>query len=227
MLLGLGLMGTPPSSFSATARRAAAPCPAGGPEGFDRVFHYVTGFPKDPLLHRDLDTVRIQSLSGWRQLGYWQNPGLTRGGHEIKTDFRMSGMQRSSSPGTCAWVENLTITFDYTELDVYVSSDYADGSCEARQILLHEMEHVAVHRRAYARHQAVLLRRIRALGLPTPAHPKRYRNLSEAQRGVGSLLKRVTESEYEAFKRELAAGNAKLDTIQNYRAIQKRCNHWK
>jgi hypothetical protein len=159
--------------------------------------------------------------------GYWQNPGLTVGGHELKTDFRMSGAQRSGSSGICAWVENLTITFDYDELEVYVSSDYADGTCEAKQILLHEMDHVNVHRRTYARHKAALERRIRAVGLPSPAFPGWYRNMTEAQRTVSALLRRVTESEYESFKRDLTAGNGKLDTPQNYRAVQSRCSHWK
>jgi len=209
----------------AAVGHSARPCPAGGSRGFLQVFHYVTGIPKEPVVHRDLDTPHIQALSGWRNAGYWQNPGLTRGGHELKTDFRMSGSQGPG--GTCAWVEDLTITFDYDELEVYVSSDYADGTCEERQILAHEMDHVAVHRRAYQKHQAALKKRLLSLGLPSPSHPKRYRNMAEAQRLVSAALKRVTESEYAAFKREITVENARLDTPQNYRAVQRRCSHWK
>jgi hypothetical protein len=51
--------------------------------------------------------------------------------------------------------------------------------------------------------------------------------MTEAQRTVSALLRRVTESEYESFKRDLTAGNGKLDTPQNYRAVQSRCSHWK
>jgi hypothetical protein len=211
----------------AATPKTAISCPAQGAGGFPSVFHFAASIPDKPVVHRELGTAGIQALSGWKSSRAWQNPGLTKGSHELKTDFRLSGQQRTGTRGACVWVEDLTVIFRYTELEVFVSRDYADGSCEARQILAHEMDHVAVHRRAFLKYKASLERRLSNMGLPTPRSPGRYASMNEAQRIIGDKLQKATTGLYDAFKRELIVGNAALDTPQNYKAIQKRCRGWK
>ncbi len=216
----------PPRTKAATPK-APPSCPSQGAGGFQEVFHFDAGIPDKPVIHRERDTAGIQALSGWKRSRAWQNPGLTKGSHELKTDFRLSGQQKPGTRGACVWVEDLTVSFRYTELSVFVSRDYAEGTCEARQILAHEMDHVAAHRRAYLKYKALLEKRLRNLGLPTPKNPRRYASMDQAQKIIGEKLRKATTGLYDAFKRELVASNAALDTPQNYRAIQKRCKGWK
>jgi hypothetical protein len=178
-------------------------------------------------MHRELDTKGIMRLSGFSPGRSWQNPGLTLGAHELQTSFRITGETRSGVPGVCVWLQALDVDFRYTDIDVYVSSDYADGSCEAKEILDHEMDHVEVHRRLYGKYRAELEIRLKAVGFPTESNPKRYPTMKAAKDDVGRLLRSMTDSLYARFKRELKAENAKLDTPANYKAIQSRCMGWR
>lgn len=218
-LLSLGIGAGFPAGASAKSARRHAPGLAG-------LLKYQTGIP-NPTIHRELSIAQIERLSGFKASAAWQNPGLTVGEHELRTDFQLGGIQSPGNGRVRVYLESLQVTFRYTALDVYVADDYAEGSCEARQILLHEMQHVAVHRRVYARYQAELKRRILGLGLPTKARMASYPSLHAAQEDLSRRLRALTRGLYDQFKRDLSRGNDRLDTKANYRAIQKRCKDWK
>jgi len=187
---------------------------------------YRTGMP-EVVVHRELPIARIENLSGFRRSRLWQNPGLTIGKHELKTDFEVAGEQRSDRPGVKVYLESLEVTFQYTRLDVYVANDYAMGSCEEREITRHEMDHVATHRRVYERYKPLVKNAVLALDLPTKSRPKTYPSLSAAQRDISKRLRAATSRVFERFKTDLSTANNKLDTPAKYKAIQNRCKGWK
>jgi hypothetical protein len=193
--------------------------------GIDKILVYKTGIP-EVKIHRELSTASIQQLSGFHRSRTWQNPGLTVGGHELQTDFRLAGLQVSGGKNVKAWVESMNVTFRYTDLDVYVSSDYLDDSCEAKEIHRHEMDHLAVHRRVYAKYRLALKKALLATRFPTKERPAIYKNLSAARNDMAKRLRAATEGTYAKFKRELSSANDRLDTPANYKAIQRRCKGW-
>jgi hypothetical protein len=190
------------------------------------ILRYLTGMPR-PVIHRELPTSRIESLAGFKPSRFWQNPGLTIGSHELKTSFMIGGSQHPGSSGVNAWLQSLEVVFDYTDLNVYESNDYADGTCEATQIHLHEMQHVAVHRRLYAKYSNILKREIQASGFPLKSAPGRYHDMSQAKADIAQRVKVCTEGVYARFRQELSVENDKLDTRANYKATQSRCKNWK
>ena len=190
------------------------------------VLHYQTKMLK-PTVHHELAIAQIESMSGFNRNGTWQNPGLTVGAHELKTDFQIAGTQRTDQKSVRVWLDSLDVVFQYSALDVYVANDYAEGSCESAQILLHEMEHVKVHQRLYAKYSAELRKVLTTMKLPTRRAPVSYASLSVAQRDLSARLKASTQGVYARFKKDLSDENNRLDTVANYRSIQKRCNGWK
>ncbi len=187
---------------------------------------YRTGMP-EVAVHRELPIARIENLSGFQRSRLWQNPGLTIGKHELKTDFEVAGEQRSDRPGVTVYLESLEVVFQYTRLDVFVANDYAMGSCEEREITRHEMDHVAAHRRVYERYKPLVKNAVLALDLPTKSRPKTYPSLSAAQRDISKRLRAATSRVFERFKTDLSTANNKLDTPAKYKAIQNRCKGWK
>lgn len=219
LIIGFTLGCIHPVVVNAAARRASS-------AGVGNILHYQTQMP-EPRIHRELHTSQIESLSGFNRNGKWQNPGLTIGSHELKTNFQLGGTQFPGKSKVKVWLDSLEVSFRYTDLDVYVANDYEEGTCEAIQILKHEMQHVAVHRRLYAKYSAELKREILAMGIPTHSRPASYVSLSAAKNDLSSRLRAVTEGLYARFKRELSEQNNRLDTVANYRAVQGRCHHWK
>jgi hypothetical protein len=181
----------------------------------------------EPTIHYELAIAQIESMSGFNRSSTWQNPGLTIGSHELKTDFQIAGTQRTGQKSVRVWLDSLDVIFQYSALDVYVANDYAKGSCESTQILLHEMEHVKVHQRLYAKYSAELRKVLTTMKLPTRQAPVAYASLSVAQRDLSARLKAATQGVYARFKKDLSDENNRLDTTANYRSIQKRCKDWK
>lgn len=196
------------------------------PSALSGILHYQTKM-LEPTIHHELAIAQIESMSGFNRNGTWQNPGLTVGSHELKTDFQVAGTQRSDQKSVRVWLDSLVVVFQYSALDVYVANDYAEGSCESTQILLHEMEHVKVHQRLYAKYSAELKKVLTTLKLPTQQEPALYSSLSVAQKDLSARLKAATQGVYARFKKDLSDENNHLDTTANYRAIQSRCHDWK
>lgn len=218
VVMGLGGCGRP--------EKPPAGCP--GDRGFDRasIVSFAASFP-EPVLRRDLDTRGIQALSPTPH-AQARVPGLTVGEYGFKKDYRISSSGRGLSGGRCVWLDSLKVDFSYAKLDVYVSRDYPDGSCEQVFANQHEMEHVETNRRVHARYAALLEQALRsAPGLPTRANPAAVDSQEAGRKLIDQAVSEATEPLYRAFEEELQVEQAKLDTPELYRGMQGLCKGWK
>jgi hypothetical protein len=155
------------------------------------------------------------------------SPGITVAESELKTDYQMEFRQKPGSSVYQLWTTSVTVVFDYIRMDVYISSQYGEGSCEYNQILTHEKQHVAIDERVleqYKNQMAAALRHTRLI--PTASHPLL---VSSPEQGKVILSKRISGLVRPYFNRYHAAvkaQNAKIDTWANYRKVQARCNGW-
>jgi hypothetical protein len=142
-------------------------------------------------------------------------PGLTLAKHGLKRSLALSG------DGSCVWADSVQADFSYETIDVYVSSEYGDGSCEKAQLYRHELDHVEVHRRLHAKYSAELKAALQG-AVPTRANPAA---------GQAKLIDKVVDDAltpvYRRFQEELAAEQAKLDTPGNYLVLQSACPGWR
>ncbi|HEX4047921.1 MAG TPA: hypothetical protein VH309_08810, partial [Elusimicrobiota bacterium] len=96
-----------------------------------------------------------------RRLDLLEINRLRRGAPPFKTlahglsiaDFRLRDYVKSEAtcwrPGghACAWLGSVVVDLTPQDIRVYVPSEYRPGTCEAKQLLLHEMEHERLYRR--------------------------------------------------------------------------------
>lgn len=218
LALALGAAGSSPL--------AAAGCP--GEASFDRgsVVRVSTPMP-EPRLQTHLDTAGIEALRP-PSPGLARVPGLTVAKYALNKDFRISWSRPFLSSRLCLWVDSVDIEFAYSGLDVYVSKDYPQHSCEWAHIYRHEMEHVEVHRRLHQQYAALMARAlVGAAGPPTRNNPASVESAEAGQRLIDKVITQATEPLFERFQAELAAEQAKLDTPENYRLMQGLCPLWR
>ena len=183
-----------------------------------------TPFPT-PVEHFDRDTVAIEAL---RQTppGLARVPGLTIAQYGLQREigFSASGVPRGR---VCLWVDELEVQFAYLKVDIFVSKDYPDGTCEKMYIGRHEQDHVDVHRRLHERYAGLMTEAlIGAPGLPTRGNPAYFENEDAGKKIIEDAIDKITAPIYKAFEEELAVEQARLDTPESYRALQGLCPNW-
>ena len=169
-----------------------------------------TPFPT-PVEHFDRDTVAIEAL---RQTppGLARVPGLTIAQYGLQREigFSASGVPRGR---VCLWVDELEVQFAYLKVDIFVSKDYPDGTCEKMYIGRHEQDHVDVHRRLHERYAGLMTEAlIGAPGLPTRGNPAYFENEDAGKKIIEDAIDKITAPIYKAFEEELAVEQARLDT---------------
>lgn len=155
-------------------------------------------------------------------------PGLTLAGYSFKKSYRVAGERKLGSSRTCAWLEGLEVDFSYDTLEVYLSKEYPEGTCEHFQLRRHELDHVDVHRRLHAAYAERLKAALAgAPGLPTKANPAAVEDQQAAERLADKVIQQVTGPLFQAFDEELKAEQARLDTPEAYRVLQSLCGGWR
>jgi hypothetical protein len=155
------------------------------------------------------------------------NPGLTLAEQELKSDYQMGGMRRDRTGEYCIWVESLSLDFSYKRMDVYISSQYPEGSCQYNVILGHENQHVAINNRTLQIYYSMMRKALwNARFIPTKAKPLPVRSLSQGKAILTRRINGILNPLNERFKKAVRAENAKIDTIANYRATQAKCSNW-
>lgn len=124
----------------------------------------------------------------------------------------------------CSYLTSVEIEFGWDRMQVYVPSEYPQGSCEYRAVIDHENQHVSIYRsalkefapRARARIEAVLAR-----ARPTVAR--------DQNGGMDAALAPVS-AELSALLKEFinthAARHQQIDTPSNYAAVTALCKNW-
>ena len=207
--------------------KAWAGCPRDPHFNRASVIH-VTSQPLQPTYYHDRSTSQIESL--WHakfKSPRSREPGLTMAESEIKTNYDFRIEQRGRQADYCFWVESLDLEFSYIRMDVFISSQYPEGSCEYNAVLNHENQHVAINLRVFEKYKKIMLRALRRnLRIPTRANPISVASPEEEKRLITRKIDNIANPVFYRFKRELVAANAKIDTAKSYRRIQAQCSNW-
>ena len=141
----------------------------------------------------------------------------------------MFGLQGASSimrrgNGYCVYLTSVDVDFGWNRVEVYVPSEFPEGSCEYKVILDHENQHVAINR--------TLLRefapRLRAQVEKILAGTKPFYTRNRAG-GADAVLENLNNQlsgmlkEFEALQ---ASRNAGIDSPANYKALSAMCKGW-
>lgn len=215
------------ASWSLGAGFGLAACP--GEPGFNRqsVIH-LAGDALPPTYFHNFSTAQIESMRHSRyHSSLMHNPGLTLAEHELKTDYQIGGLKHGRGQGICVWVESLNVVFGFIRMDVYLTSQYAEGTCPYRIVLWHENQHVAINTRVYRKYRVLMEQALRRdKTIPTKGNPLSVGSMNQGKSIIAARVNRLINPLYQRFKSEVTAENAKIDTMANYKRTQALCKEW-
>ncbi len=143
--------------------------------------------------------------------------------YQIKTNAVNNGKQG------CLFIEEIDVKYGYPNLVVYIEDKYHPNSCEYREILKHENEHVKVH-------QSVLKELAPKISLAVyqavnRVKPKELNDLSKVDKITDDIIKEIQDDFLvkrltERLEENQRNQNEKLDEKGNYHKIQNRCKNW-
>jgi len=208
-------------------RAQAIDCKADPSVTLASVIH-LTGKLVPVQYFHDHSTAQIEAMRhSWFHTKMMHNPGLTKGLHSLTTGFRIRGLQQGRRGPVCVWADSVNVDFSFVKMDVYITSQYSEGSCPYKVILDHENQHVAINTRTYEKYKALMLQALMsAQDIPTQADPLVVQTLQTGKAIIGQRINRIVMPLYEAFKTEITAENAKIDTLENYKRTQEKCDKW-
>ena len=181
----------------------------------------------DPTYVQDRNTAGmrniINDIQGYTS-GPWHLPlGLTVAQLGTSYETQMT-YRKAQGGGYCVSLTEATVTVGYDDMTIYLSRDYAEGSCEFDAILEHELEHVALNEavlRSYQTKFENALKRVLRSKKVIFVHRK-----AEARSAYLLALKKQFEPVAAAMARERNQKNGKIDTRKNYEHIASQCNNW-
>jgi hypothetical protein len=191
------------------------------------IIHVVTN-PIQVRYFHDHSTEQIEEM---RNIKFHNrlvhSPGVTLAEHEFKMDYQIGGLEHPNQDGFCVWVDSINVSFSYAQMDVYISSQYPEGTCPYQVILNHENQHVAIDQRVLARYRAIVERVLkRSRSIPTKTHPMSVVSMNNGKAIIDARLNNLVNPILEAYKKEITRENGKIDTPANYRRTQALCNNW-
>lgn len=188
---------------------------------------YLFNFP-NTVYDYSLSTPQIESLS--EESGLEENhhiDGLTQAQFGLKTLYEFNYSKRLFQNSYSLWVEDLRVDFSYTTVNVYVSSQYSEDSCEYQATLDHENQHVQIHREIYEKYQKILQNTISvSTDIPLIDHPVTVQSLEGGKALISQLISGVTDPVFDQFQNELSQKQGQLDSPESYAELQSRCSHW-
>ncbi len=191
------------------------------------VIHIISAATPLQILH-DHSTEQITAMRHSRFPGaHMHSPGITVAESEMKADCQLSFSHRDGTLVYKVWATSVTLLFDYSRMDVFISSQYGEGSCPYQQILIHEKQHVAIDERELEKYKKLMAAALRHSRLiPSRSHPLAARSVEEGRALVSRRILGIVHPYFAAYGRAVKAENAKIDTLANYRRVQARCNDW-
>jgi hypothetical protein len=144
--------------------------------------------------------------------------GLTTAQSRSQVEFHLRGMTIPS--GVCVRPE-VRLDIDYAPVQVFLARELAPGSCEYREVLAHEMRHVAVFREhlAQARERLAILLRER---LPA-ARVYRFASMNDASVYFKSAEQTVLAEAAQADLDAVSLDQLAIDTPEEYARLSAAC----
>ena len=170
--------------------------------------------------HTGFSQAQIQRRSGaHRQVGS-RIVGLTS---TVLSDKIVVGVEAVPAGGGkyCGYLKSIEYRLGYDKITVYVAREFRGNRCKFDTVMAHENRHVAIFRGSlddYAPEFETLLNRI-----ATTSRPKVVRSENEAARRFLKDFQRLIQPLFRKMTRARDRANAAIDTPQNYRDEQSRC----
>lgn len=144
----------------------------------------------------------------------------------LKSMFSLKGattlMPRGD--GYCVQLASVEIDFGWEDMNVYVPTEFPEGSCEYRAVLDHENQHVSIIRGALREFAPRARARIEAVLARSRPHFSRGKDGSAdaALAPVGAQLSALLQE----FDELHSSRGAVIDTPSNYAAVTGMCKNW-
>ncbi|MGB0128105.1 MAG: hypothetical protein WBP72_10730 [Rhodocyclaceae bacterium] len=146
--------------------------------------------------------------------------GLTRGNAVVKVEFKAPGFIDRSGRYECLSPQ-LTLSYGFSPMTVYVAREFPAGTCAYKQIYEHELRHV----RTYLAHLVAIEPEIAAVLNQRFATGAPWRGpVGQTQ---GRLQKELEERWIPYLQREINRVNADqrlIDTPEEYERVSNSCN---
>lgn len=126
--------------------------------------------------------------------------------------------------GLCAYLTSVEIDFGWERMDVYVPSEFPEGSCEYRAVLDHENQHVAIIRSTLAEFAPRARARVEAI--VAQAKPFTTRTQNGATEAALAPIKTRLSALLREFNELHGARSARIDNPSNYAAVTAMCKNW-
>ncbi|HEY5037656.1 MAG TPA: hypothetical protein VIJ93_01135 [bacterium] len=184
----------------------------------------------EPVYSHALNTQQIEQLGSATGTGegeHYHVYGITVADYKMDALYQFNWSKKWFKEEYGMWIENLQVDFSYNTLNVYVTSNYPEDSCEYRETLAHENQHVEIHRRIYIEYQKTLRNVLtHSTGIPMADHPLAFSSKEEGKERIGKIIADVVDPVFDQFKQGMADEQAKIDTPENYAELRSRCQHW-
>jgi hypothetical protein len=128
--------------------------------------------------------------------------------------------------GYCVWVAGLRLTVRYPSPDIFIAREYRRGTCQYRNILAHEQEHVRISRATIKRFLPRLHMLLTSLRIPTAQRPLHAASAARAEDELGALMRDLVDPVYQDMAQALAGEQADLDSPASYRRLFRHCPDW-
>jgi len=194
--------------------------------GFGAPVRYDFAFPT-PTMRHDVPTAEIGRISSQTLEANTKIPGLTDTKFHLETTYHFRSSRRWFKGGYEMWLNDLTVHFGFTEMVVYVSSEYSEGSCQYQAVLAHEKEHVEAHRKTWMDHQPLLQESLRkAVDIPTSRSRGVYATEAEGRDKIEKAISAATDPLFEAFRKADNDAQTAIDSRSEYEGVKEKCGSW-
>ncbi|WP_051340222.1 hypothetical protein [Azospirillum halopraeferens] len=121
----------------------------------------------------------------------------------------------------CGALASVSVTFGTQERVVYVARELPRGSCIHREVLDHEMQHVAVDDALMEEYLAIIRRRVAAVAAQTGTVRSRSRQqvMTTLRRPIDAEMRTILDE----FTRERDRRQAGVDTVDEYERVSRSC----
>lgn len=218
LLTALVLLAVPALARPAAAQSAGCP-------RFDRPVLQVD--TQVVPLKRDFDKTlpQLQAMPGRSAGPAGAQAGQVLGlAHATFGERWQVGAHYSPQPGgaVCAALSKLTVTFGFQERVVYVARELPPGSCIQREVLNHEMKHVATDEALLREFMPTFKRRLETV--VARQGTVRVRGQDQALTALRQPIDAAVNDLMREFSSEREKRQAKVDTLEEYRRVSKSCN---
>lgn len=172
-----------------------------------------------------LNQIGAEILASSGPAGATHVGGLTNG--TISSNMSTQLQTLTSSDGVaCIWISEVIIRLQYHPI-VYVSREFAPGTCHHAAVLQHEHKHVSVDRTLLNMFAPELQNAIQKVaqqkGKAGPIQKIQLESVSRViQKSVEDELNRMMDN----LSTVRQARQAQIDTPQEYMRVQKLCTNW-